>query len=569
MKISATVVTYNEEAAIERCLKSLSFCGEIIIVDSKSTDKTTLIARKYTKKIYPRDFDGFSGIKNHAIEKASGEWILSLDADEEISPALKEKILSITADKNALDGYRVKRADFFLGREIKHCGWDRDYQLRLFKKAKGRFDGKKVHEAVEVKGTTGKIHEIINHYSYPDSLTYFNKMNKYTSMQADEKIKGLLPLRMLFAPFMKFFRMYFLKAGFLDGLQGFVLSVYSGFSEFVKFAKMYEAAKAPGTRGILLRAPNWIGDAVMMTMVLKEAKRLYGKVFVAVSGGGVKAVLEKNPYIDKIIQYDRKSPASTLKAAAELKKERISAGISFSPSLSSNLFLMLSGVRVRAGYADDLGSLLLHESYKRDKTHKREHVTEEYKKLMYLVNKSFDFSGAAQELTPGTSGKPKRGMSVLVAPFAKFGPSKMWPVEYYAELMLKILEKYKNAEVIITGLKEDMSFVLPEELVKNKRFVDLRGASLEKVMNSAKNAALFIGNDSGIMHIADAFKTPMIVIYGSTAPYWGGPTASKQERFYTGLECQPCFEKTCRYGHYNCLKSIKVEDVFRKVTPFL
>src|ERR1035437_3058796 len=338
MKISAAVVTFNEESNLERCLKSLDFCDEIVIVDSKSTDKTVSIARKHTKNIFSRDFTGFSDIKNFALDRCKNPWILSIDADEEISSALKEKIKEIAAVNGALDGYYIKRSDFFLGRQIGHCGCDRDYQLRLFKKSKGRFDGKPVHESVKINGATGKINEIIYHYSYPNSLVYFNKMNRYTSMQADEKRKGMLVFRILFAPFLKFFRMYFLKAGFLDGFQGFVLSVYSGFSEFVKFAKMLERAREAGKGAILLRAPNWIGDAVMMTFALREAKRLYKKVFVAVPNAGVKEILEGNPYIERIIQYDRKSLRSTLQAAAILKKENIGTGVSFSPSLSSYLF---------------------------------------------------------------------------------------------------------------------------------------------------------------------------------------------------------------------------------------
>jgi lipopolysaccharide heptosyltransferase II len=395
-------------------------------------------------------------------------------------------------------------------------------------------------------------------------------MNRYTTIQAGEKRGGIPVLMMIFSPFFKFFKMYIIKAGFLDGLQGFVLSVYSGFSEFVKSAKMAELASAPEAGAILLRAPNWIGDAVMMTMVLREAKRLYKKVFVAVSGAGVKAVLEGSPHIDRIIQYDRKSLISTLAAAWELRKEKIGAGISFSPSLSSYLFLFFSAIKTKAGYADDMGGLFLNRVYKRDTGHKREHVTEEYKKLMYLVNNGFDFSAAKQELYPaGGAGKKSGGRRILMAPFAKFGPSKMWPVKNYIELIKLLLDKYRSLAISITGLKEDDSFILPKEITGNKRFKDLRGAALGDVMLEAKGASLFIGNDSGIMHIADAFGTPMIVIYGSTAPYWGGPITSKAAQLYEGLDCQPCFEKQCRYGHYNCLKKITPGAVLDKASAIL
>lgn len=573
MKISAVIVTYNEAANIERCLQSLDFCNEIIIVDSNSSDKTVLLAKKYTNKIFLHEFNGFSDIKNIGIDKAHNEWVLSVDADEVISPALKKVILSLDINVSKYEGYYIKRNDFFLGKEIKHCGWNNDYQLRLFKKTNGRFDGRLVHESVKLIGSVGKINEPIYHYSYPDSKTYFNKMNRYTTLQAEDKKKHFLVLRMIFSPFLKFFRMYFAKLGFLDGLQGFVLSIYSGFSEFIKYSKMYEAKNTAGNNSILLKAPNWIGDAVMMTMFLKEAKRLYKKVIVVVTSPGVRAILENNSYIDNIIVYDRKNLSSTLNATATLKKEHIDVGVSFSPSISSYIFLMLAGVKLRVGYDADFGELLLHKTYKQDKTHKREHITQEYSKIMYLVNSAFDFSFSKQNLIGKSVNKTKHtklsNKNILIAPFAIFGPSKMWPLEYYSELIRIILLKNINTTITITGIEQDKSFLLPRAITENKRFFDLRGDDLAKVIPTITNYDLFIGNDSGIMHIADAFEVPVIVIYGSTAPYWGGPIASKATQFYQGLDCQPCFEKTCKLLHYNCLKNIKPLKVYEKVCTYL
>jgi len=192
MKISAVIVTYNEAANIERCLQSLDFCNEIIIVDSNSTDKTVALAKKYTNKIFLHEFNGFSDIKNIGIDKAHNDWVLSIDADEVISPALKNTILSIGNRHLKFEGYYIKRNDFFLGKEIKHCGWNNDYQLRLFKKSTGRFDGRVVHESVKLLGSVGKINEPIYHYSYPDTKTYFNKMNRYTTLQSKVKLKRFL-----------------------------------------------------------------------------------------------------------------------------------------------------------------------------------------------------------------------------------------------------------------------------------------------------------------------------------------------------------------------------------------
>jgi lipopolysaccharide heptosyltransferase II len=575
MKISANVVTYNESKNIERCLRSLDFCGEIVIIDSQSTDDTLKIAKKYTSKIHSEPFTNFSGIKNHAIDRSRGEWILSVDADEEVTPELRKKILAVLNSNGASDGYLIKRGNFFLGGEIKHCGWDRDYQLRLFKRTKGRFNGKPVHESVKVDGSIGRIEEKILHYSYTDSRTYFMKMNRYTSMQAAEKQKIFPLVRMLTAPVIKFLKMFVFKLGFLDGMRGFILSSYSGFSEFIKFSKMVELKDGRERSGnFVVRAPNWIGDAVMMTAFLEQIKRLYPKLIVVVTNSGVKEILKGNPYIDAVIRYDRKNIFSVLKAAFAVRKEKTGTGVSFSPSLSSYIFLSLSGAGLRAGYSSDMGNIFLNRSYEQDRAHKREHIMEEYKKLLYLVNNGFDFSCAKQGIFISAAEEKRLSgrlrytdfkSRILVAPFAKFGSSKMWPIEYYSELIRSLFKKYRDAGIFVTGLQQDRIFELGADILENKNFVDMRGSSLDETMTIAKNADYFIGNDSGIMHIADSFGVPMSVIFGSTAPGWGGPVNSKAEIFYAGLDCQPCFEKTCRYGHYNCLKTIKPEDVLKRI----
>ncbi|MCE5301243.1 MAG: glycosyltransferase [Spirochaetia bacterium] len=565
MKISANVVTFNEQKNIERCLKSIAFCDEIVIADSRSTDKTITICRKYTKKIFSMDFTGFSAVKNACIDRSKGEWVLSVDADEEVTPELKQAILACVNSGTA-DGYYIKRNTMFLGRRIKHCGWNRDYQLRLFKRSKGRFNGKPVHEAVEVKGATAKIDEPLLHYSYPDSHTYFTKMNRYTTLQAKEKQKKFPLLRILTAPFLKFFRMYFLKLGFLDGFRGFILSIYSGFSEFIKFSKMWEENNRIKEDAILLRAPNWLGDAVMFTAFINEAKRIYNRVYVA-GPPAVKAMVEGNPNIEKVVIYPRKGIAATIRAAKELKRYRIATAVSFTPSFSSYLLLWLSGAKRRAGYGSDFGAFLLTDRYKQDKSHNREHVMDEYRQIMYLVNTKFNFAGIRQ-FVPAQSSAKKPQPGVVVSPFAKFGPSKMWPFEYYREVIGYLLKKTKQ-HIYVTGLPEEMDYEFGDEIKGNGRFHDMRGAGLKDVVTLVKNARLFLGNDSGMMHIADAFEIPMVVIFGGTKIGYAGPVQSKAVLLQAKMDCVPCYDKKCRYGHYKCLKEIKPETVLKAVKGLL
>jgi lipopolysaccharide heptosyltransferase II len=569
MKLSAVVVTFNEEKNLERCLKSLSFAGEIIIVDSKSTDNTLRIARKYTKKIYSRDFADFSFIKNFGIEKASGKWILSVDADEEVTAGLRDEILRAVDSGAGMDGYAVLRANYFLGKEIKHCGWGRDRQLRLFKKAAGRFQGA-VHESVRIKGKTGFIRGKLLHYSYPDSASYFAKMNRYTTMQAEKK-KPFAAARMVTAPFIKFVNMYFFKLGFLDGWQGFVLSCYSGFSEFVKFAKMSGGAR--DNIKVLVRMPNWVGDCVAATAFLKEIRKKYEKVIV-LCGKGTGDIFAGNPDIGGIMVFDKKNIFSAFLTALKIREMGINNAVSLAPSLSSHLMLIFSGVKNRFGYADDLGSLLLTASYKRDKTHRREHVVDEYKRVFYLLNGSFDFSGIEQKIVIDKKEEkeflrkfrvPSSKFPVVIAPFAGFGPSKTWPLEYYEHVAKMLLRKSKKINIYLTGGPDDRARDIDAELTGSKQFHDVRGISLKQAMYLIKNSRVFIGNDSGLMHIADALDTPLIAVFGGTAPYWGGPMSKKARTVYLGIECQPCFKKTCRYGHYRCLKNVTPDMILKLI----
>ena len=181
------------------------------------------------------------------------------------------------------------------------------------------------------------INEPLYHYSYPDSFLLF-KIKPIYHASGGGKTETVFAARACSFRLLKFFRMYVLKKGFLDGLQGFVLCVYSGFSEFVKFSKMWEARKKGNGGGILLRAPNWIGDAVMFTAMIKPAKTLFKKVTV-LSDKGVAPVFENNPAIDRLIVFDKNDSASINAAVKDIKKENTNCGATFTPSLSSGLML--------------------------------------------------------------------------------------------------------------------------------------------------------------------------------------------------------------------------------------
>ena len=241
-KISAIVITYNEEKNIERCLSSIAWVDEIVVVDSESTDDTKKIASEFTPRVFDIKWEGFGKAKDFAKDKASHQWILSVDADEVVTEDLKDEIQRITRSEDSLDGYYISRKSNFLGKWIKHGGWYPDYVLRLFKKDKAKFNHSMVHEKVWVEGKTGYLKNDLLHYTDPDFDHYLEKLNRYTSLGAEElfrKGKRAELFDVIFRPWAVFFKMYFVRKGFLDGLSGFILAVSSAFHVFSKYVKLW------------------------------------------------------------------------------------------------------------------------------------------------------------------------------------------------------------------------------------------------------------------------------------------------------------------------------------------
>lgn len=244
LPISACIITLNEEDNIDRCLSSLDFTNEIIIVDSGSIDKTIEIASKYNAAIYTRKFDNYVNQKNFCISKAKNEWVLSLDADEAISPELKSELLLLAErDFSCNHGFEVPRITFYLGRWIRHGGWYPNTQIRLFQKSKGQFKGFLVHERVVVEGNIKSFKHPILHYSYRNISDHLKFIDRYSNLAAAEKHalgqrSGVL--LSLAKAFWKFFYMYIIRFGFLDGKAGLVVAVLGGYYNFLKYIKLYE-----------------------------------------------------------------------------------------------------------------------------------------------------------------------------------------------------------------------------------------------------------------------------------------------------------------------------------------
>jgi glycosyltransferase involved in cell wall biosynthesis len=244
--ISALVITKNEAENIRDCLASLQWVDEIVVVDAESTDGTVAQAKAFTDKVFVRQWEGFSTTKNFALSQCTGEWVLWIDADERVTPELRDEIIATLASEPNPDGYEMPRLANFLGRWIRHGGWYPGYVLRLFRREMAHFNEKQVHEGVQVEGKVNRLTQHLLHYTDHNLQHYFDKFNRYTSLAAEElhrQDKRFHLWDLLFRPFWFFLRMYVFKAGFLDGVQGFILASLSAAYVFTKYAKLWEKQK--------------------------------------------------------------------------------------------------------------------------------------------------------------------------------------------------------------------------------------------------------------------------------------------------------------------------------------
>lgn len=242
-KISVVIIAKNETANIERCLKSVQWADEIVVVDSGSTDGTLEICRKYGCRVIHSEWLGFGKFKQLAVNSAGNDWIFSIDADEEVTPDLMTRIKEKVENPGGCNGFRVKRKSFYLGKLINYSGWQRDYQLRLFNRRFGNFNDKTVHESVQLSGKIGKIEEYMLHYTYPTISSHLQKMDRYTTLGAEgvsAKGKRSSIFGAIIRALNKFIKMYLLQRGILDGKAGFLLSLNSAFGVYLKYVKLWE-----------------------------------------------------------------------------------------------------------------------------------------------------------------------------------------------------------------------------------------------------------------------------------------------------------------------------------------
>jgi glycosyltransferase involved in cell wall biosynthesis len=247
LSLSVVIITLNEAANLARTLSILSWADEIVVVDSGSTDGTCEIAESFHAKFFIEAWKGFAAQKNSALAKARGDWILSLDADEEVEPALADEIRTVLPANPTVSGFWIPRKNFFLGRWMKHGGFYPDRKLRLFRRGRGQFEDRLVHEDIRLDGASARLQHHLLHHAYPTLANYIEHMNRYSSLGA-EMANGKHPHGFSFVdivvrPKLTFLYNYILRAGFLDGHEGLLLHLYHAGYVSWKYAKAWELGR--------------------------------------------------------------------------------------------------------------------------------------------------------------------------------------------------------------------------------------------------------------------------------------------------------------------------------------
>jgi glycosyltransferase involved in cell wall biosynthesis len=246
MKISSITIAKNEEANITKCIESLRECADeiIVLVDTESTDTTIEIVKSYSNVKYEAvKWMGYSKTKQSGVSLCSNDWILWIDADEVITKELSKELIKFKTSSPNYTAYSIPRKAFFLGRWIKHSGWYPGRVTRLFNKHEVKFSENDVHEHLLVNGETEKLNSDLEHYTDPNIYHYYQKFNRYTTLAAEELVKrgkSFTIIDILLRPIVIFVKMYFIKLGFLDGMQGFILAVFSSAYVFTKYCKFWE-----------------------------------------------------------------------------------------------------------------------------------------------------------------------------------------------------------------------------------------------------------------------------------------------------------------------------------------
>jgi glycosyltransferase involved in cell wall biosynthesis len=241
-RLSAVLIVRNEAARLRECLESVRWADEIVVVDTGSTDDTVAIAREFTTHVTSVEFSGFGPLKNRALDLATGDWILSIDADERVTPELRREIEAALANTDGPSGYFVPRLSYLCGRPMRHGGWWPDLVARLARRGQARFTDQPVHEELVIRGRTGRLSSPLVHFAYDDFEQVIEKLNRYSTLAAEKMFRAGRRAGVLTAiahGAWSFFRTYVLQRGLLDGRHGLLLAVLNAEHSYYRYVKLW------------------------------------------------------------------------------------------------------------------------------------------------------------------------------------------------------------------------------------------------------------------------------------------------------------------------------------------
>jgi len=248
--VSAVIIAQDEERNLPDALRSVAFCDEVVVVDAGSTDRTREVAREAGARVIVNSpWPGFVEQRNVAVDAASHDWVLAVDADERVSPALRDEIAALRSAGYHHSGYRVPRVAFYMGRWLRGTDWYPDPQLRLFDRRQGRWQGALVHESVVVRGSVGRLRSDLEHHPYEDIGDHMRSIDRYTTLWARQAYaagRRAGPVEGLASASWAFLRNYVLKGGVLQGQAGLAVSILNSYYTYAKLAKLHELALAGG-----------------------------------------------------------------------------------------------------------------------------------------------------------------------------------------------------------------------------------------------------------------------------------------------------------------------------------
>lgn len=242
--VSVLIITLDEEKNIQRALESVQWADEIVVLDSFSKDNTGKIASSFPKvRFVQHEFKNFTGQRKHGLTLVKNDWVLELDADEEVTRELQEEIVALSsANYNGKNAFYIKRDNYFMGKKIRFSGWQNDKPLRLFHKEKIKFKDLEVHEQKIAEPPVGQLKATMTHYTYQNFKEYYAKFDRYSSLSARDKLKKTSKItyfHLLVKPWFRFLKQYFFRLGFLDGKVGFIICKMAAYSVFLRYLKAW------------------------------------------------------------------------------------------------------------------------------------------------------------------------------------------------------------------------------------------------------------------------------------------------------------------------------------------